>query len=196
MIRVRLTRKLAERINGVDLADVRVGDVFDLSEQAARMLIAEGWAETVVEEPLRKTRASGATLTSRYAPQMATSVLVVDDERDDREFLQLWLEQWGYSVTQAGSAKEALGAMLVDPARIILCDILMPEYDGLWLVDRVRKKWPRTAVVMATAVSDPQTVLKAKKAGAVDYVTKPFQQDILRQALRRADDATHSPRSQ
>jgi CheY-like chemotaxis protein len=110
--------------------------------------------------------------------------------------LQLWLEQWGYSVTQAGSAKEALGAMLVDPARIILCDILMPEYDGLWLVDRVRKKWPRTAVVMATAVNDPETVLKAKKAGAVDYVTKPFQQEILRQALRRADDAARSPRSQ
>jgi CheY-like chemotaxis protein len=120
---------------------------------------------------------------------MATSVLVVDDEPADREFLRLWLEQWGYSVTQAGSATEALGAMLLKPASIILCDIRMPEHDGLWFVEWVREKWPRTAIVMATGVDDMETVLKARRAGAVDYVTKPFERELLRQALRRADES-------
>jgi two-component system response regulator HydG len=123
---------------------------------------------------------------------MATTVLVVDDEPSDREFLRLWLENWGYTVKQAGSATEALGAMLIEPAAIILCDVRMPEHDGLWLVEWVRAKWPRTAIVMATGVDDMQTVTKAQRAGVVDYVTKPFQWDLLRQALSRASEAIAS----
>ena len=124
---------------------------------------------------------------------MSTSVLVVDDEPTDREFLRLWLEDWGYTVTLACSATEALGAMLVEPAAIILCDIRMPGHDGLWLVERVRRKWPRTAIVMATAVNDLQTVMKAKQIGVIDYVTKPRDWNLLRQALSRANDAIMSP---
>jgi FixJ family two-component response regulator len=73
--------------------------------------------------------------------------------------------------------------MLIEPAAIILCDIRMPEHDGLWLVERVREKWPRTAIVMATGVDDLQTVMRAQRAGVIDYVTKPFQWELLRQAL-------------
>ncbi|MGH9145923.1 MAG: response regulator [Vicinamibacterales bacterium] len=120
---------------------------------------------------------------------MPGKVLVVDDEPLQREFLRLWLEDWGYTVAVAGSAAEALGAMLIEPASIILCDIRMPGHDGLWLVDRVRAKWPRTAIVMATAVDDLETVLKALRAGVVDYVTKPLDWNLLRLALSRANDA-------
>jgi CheY-like chemotaxis protein len=120
---------------------------------------------------------------------MPGKVLVVDDEPSQREFLRLWLEDWGYTVAVAGSAAEALGAMLIEPAPIILCDIRMPGHDGLWLVDRVRAKWPRTAIVMATAVDDLETVLKALRAGVVDYVTKPLDWNLLRLALSRANDA-------
>ena len=56
VIRVRLTRKLAECLNGIDVSTCRVGDVLELPEAAARMLIAEGWADTVVDNPLPKTR--------------------------------------------------------------------------------------------------------------------------------------------
>ena len=120
---------------------------------------------------------------------MATSVLIVDDEPEDREFLRLWLEDWGYTVTLACSATEALGAMLIEPAAIILCDIRMPGHDGLWLVERVRRKWPRTAIVMATGVNDLQTVMRTHRAGVVDYVTKPLDCELLRQALSRANEA-------
>lgn len=56
VIRVRLTRKLASRLNGIDVSGCRVGDVIELPEEAARMLIAEGWADTVVDNPLPKAR--------------------------------------------------------------------------------------------------------------------------------------------
>ncbi|MGH9145924.1 MAG: hypothetical protein ACRD1Q_04390 [Vicinamibacterales bacterium] len=56
MLRIRLTRKLAERLNGVDLTGFRAGEVIELPDQAARMLLAEGWAEKVVEKPLPMTR--------------------------------------------------------------------------------------------------------------------------------------------
>jgi hypothetical protein len=49
MLRIRLTRKLAECLNGVDISAFRVGEVIELPDQAARMLIAEGWAEKVVD---------------------------------------------------------------------------------------------------------------------------------------------------
>ena len=64
----------------------------------------------------------------------------------------------------------------------------MPRYDGFWLVERVRAKWPRTAIVMATAVDDLETVLKAKRAGVLDYLTKPLNRELLRQTLSRAND--------
>ena len=56
VIRVRLTRKLASYLNGIDVSRCRVGDVIELPEEAARMLIAEGWADTIIDNPLPKTR--------------------------------------------------------------------------------------------------------------------------------------------
>lgn len=126
---------------------------------------------------------------------MATTVLVVDDERSVRDFLGHWLEGWGYDVVQAASATDALQAMLLKPAPIILCDIRMPGQDGLWLVDRVRATWPTTAIIMATGVDDLQTVMKTQRAGVIDYVTKPFGWELLRQALKRAEAALGKPSS-
>lgn len=118
---------------------------------------------------------------------MATStVLVVDDELAAREFLRHWIEGWGYTVIQAQSATEALRVMLIEPAPIMVCDIKMPGRDGIWLVERVREKWPQTVIIMATAVDDLQTVMKSQRAGAIAYVTKPLGYELLRQALDRA----------
>lgn len=69
------------------------------------------------------------------------SVLVVDDEAPVRELLRRWLEGWGYRVTQAGNATDALESMLAKPAPILFCDVTMPGHDGLWLIERVRAKW-------------------------------------------------------
>ena len=116
----------------------------------------------------------------------AAHVLIVDDELPIRRIVTRWLRAWGYDVTSAESAIEALGVMAANPAEIMLCDVTMPEHDGFWLAERVRAQWPQTAIVMATALDDVQTVRKSRRLGAVDYVTKPFNNTLLRQALDRA----------
>jgi DNA-binding NtrC family response regulator len=119
------------------------------------------------------------------------SVLVVDDDGSIRELLRRWLQHWGYDVRIARDAATALEAMLERPADIVLADIHMPGADGLWLTQMIREKWPRTAVILATGVVEVDTVAKAQRVGAVDYITKPFGREMLRQALTRAEQQLH-----
>lgn len=118
-------------------------------------------------------------------------VLIVDDEPPIRMILTRWLTGWGYRVRDVGSAVEALDVMAAEPADIVLCDIAMPEHDGLWLAEQLHTRWPQTAIVMSTGRDDPQTVRTSRKLGAVAYVTKPFDPDLLRQALDHASGRLH-----
>lgn len=113
-------------------------------------------------------------------------VLVVDDEAVVRDFLQRCLETAGYRVKQATSADEALAFMTETPTAAVLCDIMMPGHDGLWLAQRIRAKWPRAAIIMATAVDDHETVRQSSALGAVDYLTKPIAAEHLLQVVGRA----------
>jgi len=119
-------------------------------------------------------------------------VLVVDDEEAIRRLLIRWLSSWGYESREAVSADDALVQMQADPASIMLCDVMMPGHDGIWLAEQVRQRWPQTPVIMASSAQDMETVLKMRKHGAVDYVTKPFGRELLLQALRRASEKLHS----
>lgn len=119
-------------------------------------------------------------------------VLVVDDEEAIRRLLIRWLSSWGYESREAVSADDALVQMQADPASIMLCDVMMPGHDGIWLAEQVRQRWPQTPVIMASSAQDMETVLKLRKHGAVDYVTKPFGRELLLQALRRASEKLHS----
>lgn len=113
-------------------------------------------------------------------------VLIVDDEAPIRMILTRWLNGWGYGTRDVGSALEAMDVMVADPPAILLCDVNMPEHDGLWLAEQVQVCWPRTAIIMSTARNDPQTIWTSRNLGAVAYVTKPYEQHLLRQALDRA----------
>jgi two-component system NtrC family response regulator len=119
-------------------------------------------------------------------------VLVVDDEEAIRTLLRRWLSGWGYEAKQAGNADEAIEIMTAEPADIMLCDVMMPVHDGIWLAEQVRGRWPQTAVIMASSAQDMETVMRMRKQGAVDYVTKPFGREMLRQALQRASEKIQS----
>jgi CheY-like chemotaxis protein len=112
-------------------------------------------------------------------------VLVIDDEPLVRNFLTRCLEGWGYSVKQAGSAADALECMVVRPASVVLCDVMMPDHDGLWLAEQLRERWPATAVVMTTGLDDVETIAKSRELGALAYLTKPIVPDQLLQTVRR-----------
>lgn len=119
----------------------------------------------------------------------ARYVLVVDDDSSTREFLRHWLEAMGYEVKEAPTADIALAMMETDAAAIVLLDIDMPGHDGLWFAERVRSHWPSTAIVFASAVDDMETIERTRYLGAVDYVQKPFQWELIAQAMRRAGRA-------
>jgi CheY-like chemotaxis protein len=110
-------------------------------------------------------------------------VLVVDDEPPIQALVCRWLAMWKYPAASVGSAAAALEMMKKDPADIVICDIAMPERDGLWLVEQLRAGWPDVAVIMATGRADAEAVRHSQKLGAVGYVTKPFDPYVFRQAV-------------
>lgn len=118
-----------------------------------------------------------------------THVLIVDDEEGIRRLLTRWLESWGYRAHVAISAADALEQLAAAPASIVLCDVMMPVHDGLWLTDRIRERWPNVAIIMASGAQDMATVTSTKQKGAVGFVPKPFGREVLRQALLRAEGA-------
>ena len=115
----------------------------------------------------------------------ANSVLVVDDEHGVRNLMARWLESGGYDVTTAASAEEALGQFETTPPAVALCDIRMPGHDGIWLAERIRQQYPETAVIMATGVHDVGPAVASLRQGVIDYLTKPFGRDRLREAVTR-----------
>jgi CheY-like chemotaxis protein len=113
-------------------------------------------------------------------------VMIVDDEESIRALLSRWLIGWGYTPRLAASANDALEQLAAAPASIVLCDVMMPVHDGLWLAEQIRARWPQTTLIMASGAQDMQTVTTSRRHGAVDYVTKPFGREMVLQALRRA----------
>ncbi|HEU4939950.1 MAG TPA: HD domain-containing phosphohydrolase [Vicinamibacterales bacterium] len=125
----------------------------------------------------------GAAISNRAAH--APSILIVDDENSVRTLMARWLEAGGFRVTTAGSAEEALGRLHESPPAVALCDIRMPGHDGVWLAERIRQEYPETAVIMATGVQDVGPAVQALRQGVIDYLTKPFGRDRLREAVTR-----------
>jgi len=118
------------------------------------------------------------------APPCA-SVLVVDDETAVRELMARWLASGGYDVRTAANADEALQRVHDRPPAVALCDIRMPGHDGLWLAHKIRHDAPETAVIMATGVQDVSSAVTSLRQGVIDYLTKPFGRDRLRESVVR-----------
>ncbi|PYR75521.1 MAG: hypothetical protein DMF86_15070 [Acidobacteria bacterium] len=116
---------------------------------------------------------------------MPASVLVVDDELGVRDLMSRWLIAGGYDVRTAANADEALSRLHETPPAVALCDIRMPGHDGLWLAQQIRQEWPETAVIMATGVQDVASAVASLRQGVIDYLTKPFGRDRLREAVSR-----------
>jgi cyclic di-GMP phosphodiesterase len=113
------------------------------------------------------------------------SVLIVDDENGVRDLMSRWLKADGYSVTTAANAEEALGRLEATPSAVALCDIRMPGHDGLWLAERIRQRYPETAVIMATGVQEAGPAVQTLRQGVIDYLTKPFGRARLEEAVTR-----------
>lgn len=112
------------------------------------------------------------------------TILIVDDEKDVRRLLHQSLEGEGYCCKEAGSADQALDKIQAEPADLVLLDIKMRSKSGMELLPEIRELYPDTAVIMVTVIHD--TAIESIRLGAYDYITKPFNLDVVVHSVRRA----------
>jgi putative nucleotidyltransferase with HDIG domain len=120
------------------------------------------------------------------APGRPPTVLVVDDDRAVRDVLSAVLRGEGYPIRQASSADAALQMLRGDDLPLVLCDMKMPEHDGVWLLEQVLRRHPHAAVVMLTGYGDTGSAVDCLKRGAADYLLKPPRVTELVRAIERA----------
>jgi len=121
------------------------------------------------------------------------TILVVEDDAATRSALCEYLAAAGYRVRTAGTGAEGLSALHAGTdVDAILLDLVMPDMDGFELLRRHREAQGRAAVVVLSALSEAENVVKAMKFGAADYLPKPFDPQELDLVLRRTLDS-HSP---
>ena len=132
------------------------------------------------------TPAELAPVETDGAPSQPPTVLVVDDDRAVREVLSAVLKEEGYPVRQAAGADAALEMLRGDDLPLVLCDMKMPEHDGLWLLDNVLQRHPHAAVVMLTGFGDTESAVECLRRGAADYLLKPPRVTELVRAIERA----------
>ena len=84
----------------------------------------------------------------------------------------------------------ALALMEANPAEILIVDLMMPVHGGLWLIERIRERWPATPVIIVSGAQDEKQIRSAKGHGAIAFVPKPFHREMIHQAI---DQALRSP---
>ena len=117
---------------------------------------------------------------------MDLKILVIDDEPAFLQMLQVILSRAGYEVTTCMSAEDALGLLERTRFDLCLCDLKMPSMDGLAFVNALKSRGILLTVIVMTAYGSQDTAIAAMKAGAYDYISKPFQADEILLALRKA----------
>lgn len=123
-------------------------------------------------------------MTKKTHSQGTAKVLVVDDEPGGRYAMDAVLQEAGLDTVAVGSGKEALAKL--DEVGVVLTDLSMPEMDGLELLKAVQAIDATISVVLITARGSERTAVAAMKAGAVDYLSKPFDNDELTSVVLRA----------
>ncbi|MYC82958.1 MAG: sigma-54-dependent Fis family transcriptional regulator [Acidobacteria bacterium] len=107
------------------------------------------------------------------------SILVVDDEPAIRESLEFLLSEANYKVALAEGGLEGLKKLESDLFDLVLLDVMMPDKNGLEVLEEIGRSSPETAVIMITAFGTIENAVRAIKSGAVDYVTKPWDNEKL-----------------
>jgi two-component system response regulator AtoC len=115
-------------------------------------------------------------------------VLIVDDDPGLRKSLGLLLAEDGHEVQAEERASGALERLRTEPFDVILCDVRMPEMDGLTFLRAYRERGGTGLVIMMSAYGGEDAALAAMKEGAYDYLPKPFRADEVRLTLRKAEE--------
>ncbi|HEX7809827.1 MAG TPA: response regulator, partial [Thermoanaerobaculia bacterium] len=116
------------------------------------------------------------------------NLLIVDDEASLRDFLSIVFEEDGWHVETAASLGEAHAALLRTEPDIVLCDLMLPDGSGIDFIREAKTQSPSIAFVMITAHTSTRSAVEALKAGAIDYIAKPFDIEELKIVVRKASE--------
>ena len=114
---------------------------------------------------------------------MAQTVLIVEDDHNIAELLQMYLEKEGYAVVRAGDGGEGLAKFRSVKPDLVLLDVMMPVMDG-WAVCKAIRSDSQTPIIMLTAKGETNDKVTGLRAGADDYITKPFE---MKEVLARIE---------
>lgn len=155
-------------------AALRFRTLLDEVEETLRM---EGGASSDGAEALRP-----ASSPRPHGMELGGRILVVDDHQVNRELLESRLSRDGYEVTLAEDGEGALRAIRETPPDLVLLDVMMPELDGYQVLQRLKEDEAlrHIPVVMLSALDELDSVVRCIEAGAEDYLSKPFNQVLLR----------------
>ena len=119
---------------------------------------------------------------------ISTSILVtvVDDDESVRDALKGFMKSVGFAAESFSSAEDFLGSDILDKTSCLIVDVHMPVMTGLELQCRLSNNQSRIPMIFITARDDPETRAQALKAGAVDFLRKPFAGDTLLDAIHTA----------
>jgi two-component system response regulator PilR (NtrC family) len=133
---------------------------------------------------LPATAASLPDIPDRHPPR----ILVVDDERSMRELLAIVLRREGYEVQLAENGRTAIALLERDPVDLLISDIKMPDMSGVDVLRAAKKIDPHVLAIMITAFASTETAVEAMRLGACDYLSKPFDVDLLKMKVREKID--------
>ena len=114
------------------------------------------------------------------------SVLVLDDDHDHATLVADIVRDAGYTVTSLSDPLKADAALQKGAYDVLITDLRMPGLDGVELIERVKGRDPGIAIIAMTAFGSLQTGMRALRAGAMDYLAKPFEPKELRIRIERA----------
>lgn len=121
-------------------------------------------------------------------------LLIVDDEENMLHMLSTFLQKEGFSVITACNGREGVACLALHDFDCILCDLKMPEMDGLQFLEEARKRGSDAAIIMMSAYATVDTAVEAMKNGAYDFITKPFRIDEILCILAKVGEREHLKR--
>ena len=122
---------------------------------------------------------------------MKFKILLVDDEKTMVKYLSKRLLKKGFDINVAYSGKEALERISKKDFDVVLLDVLMPEMDGIETLQEIKKRKPMTEVIMLTGHASVEAGIEGMKAGAFNYIMKPFDPNELVTEINMACEHRH-----
>ena len=120
------------------------------------------------------------------------NILVVDDDRIVLQSCKRIFEAEGFHVSLSSNAREAIEILEKENFQLLLVDVVMPEYDGIYLIEQAHKRWPDLPTIVMSGYPTQNTVSEGLHRGAAHFIPKPFTPDELLEAVQKVQNMERS----